>query len=155
MKRARGGGISAGLVLAQVGPVLLYVGLIFTLSSMQQAALSPAVSWLRIPHADKLLHLTEYACLGALGLRALHLDGHGLRPGRALLAMLALGALCGLCDELYQASVPTRDSSLGDWLADLGGVSSGALIARLILGRRATLSAGPRPPAQRESAARR
>lgn len=129
------GGPSARLIAVQAGPVLLCVGLIFALSSLPQARLGAAVSWISLPHADKLMHFSEYALLGALGLRALFLRGRGLSLRRALPAMLALGGLCGLCDELYQATIPTRDASAGDWLADVCGVLAGALIARWILGR--------------------
>lgn len=137
---SKGGGPSVGLVTLQVGPLLLYVGLIFALSSLPQARLGAAVSWIAVPHADKLMHFAEYACLGALGLRALVLRGHGLRLGRALAAAIALGCLCGLGDELYQAAIPTRDSSAGDFLADACGVLAGALIARCFLGRFRTFS---------------
>lgn len=138
-------GLSAGLIAVQAGPVLLYVGLIFALSSLPQSRLGSAATWFAIPHADKLMHFTEYACLGALGLRALFLRGHGLCLTHAFPAMLALGSLCGLCDELYQATIPTRDSSAGDFLADFCGIFAGALIARWFLGRPRTFSRADAP----------
>ncbi len=133
-------GLSAGLIAGQVGPVALYIGMIFALSSLSQSRFGAPASWMAIPNADKLAHLFEYAGLGALGLRALFLRGHGLELRRALPVMIALGGLCGLIDELYQATVPTRDASVGDLLADLCGVTIGATCARILLGRCGVLS---------------
>ncbi|MDR0965732.1 MAG: VanZ family protein [Myxococcales bacterium] len=142
------GELSVGLVVTQVSPVLLYVGLIFALSSLPQAQVSTLTApWLAFPHADKAIHFIEYAFLGALGLRALLLKGHGLSPRRAFPVMLALGGLCALIDELFQATVAARDSSATDWLADIFGIFFGLLIVRLILWR-----AGPFPPPARASA---
>ena len=53
-------GLSAGLIAGQVGPVALYIAMIFALSSLSQSRLSPPASWMAIPNADKLAHLLEY-----------------------------------------------------------------------------------------------
>lgn len=99
-------------------PALAYVALVFSLSSMP--ALRPPV---RFPNADKVIHMTEYAILGWLLVRALRtlppLSG-ALAAG---LVALAIGAAVGVADELHQRSVPGRETSALDWIADMLGLS--------------------------------
>lgn len=98
-------------------PVLLYVGVILTLSA--QPYLRPPFEF---ANADKSYHVLEYFGLGVLLGRAMR----DSRPGRSLLvtALLALllGVLVGAGDETFQRFVPGRDSSLLDLLADTTGV---------------------------------
>lgn len=105
------------------GPLAGYALVIFWLSSMSH----PPVPAVPIPHFDKLLHLIEYAGFGALMCRALAMGGEGLSPRAAVLAAALLGAIYGASDELHQAFVPNRDSSLFDLLADIGGATLGGL----------------------------
>jgi VanZ family protein len=100
-------------------PLILYVGLIFLLSSLSLVPLPlPAISG-----ADKVVHFGEYAVLAVLVARAIH----SLPRPRALwlvclltlLVVVAFGAL----DEAYQSTVPRRQSDALDLLADgLGGL---------------------------------
>ena len=101
-------------------PVLLFVALIFGLSSV--ANLAPPVRW---DNADKLAHLGEYAALGFLLARAY--DGTGILRSRFACILLAVvtGFVTGMLDELWQVHVPGRVSSHLDFLADAGGVVIG------------------------------
>ena len=98
-------------------PLLAYVALIFSLSSMPR--LRPPFGFL---NADKVVHMGEYAVLGWLTGRALHTVPafSGLRASG--LAAIAIGAGVGCADELYQSTVPGRESSVLDWAADFLGV---------------------------------
>jgi VanZ family protein len=89
---------------------------------------------------DKLLHAAAYAVLGLVCLRACHgsLSRLALRP--VLVALLLAGGY-GLLDELHQASVPGRDASLLDWLADLAGVG----VALVLVGSRVALRSRAAP----------
>ena len=110
-------------------PVLVYVAMIFALSSV--ANLTPPVRW---NQADKAAHLVEYTLLGFLLVRAFF----GSRVlatlvGCGLLAMLA-GVGTALADELFQAGVPGRVSSAGDFRMDTAGLLLG--VVAYVLARR-------------------
>ena len=99
-------------------PLITYVAVIFTLSSMQR--LRPPFGFL---NADKVVHMGEYAVLGWLTGRALHtVPRFGGIAISGLLA-IALGAAVGVADELYQSTIPGRESSVLDWSADFMGVT--------------------------------
>jgi VanZ family protein len=72
---------------------------------------------------DKLAHAAEYAVLGFL------LSG-GFAQRRAWIPALLAGAVFGAGDELFQAVIPGRDSSLLDWAADVAGLLVGAATRR-------------------------
>ena len=102
--------------------VLGYVAVIFTLSA-QPGLTVPGT----FQYRDKFAHILEYGGLGVLVWRA----ARATWPNepllkRALLAVLAISAL-GACDEKFQASVPMRESSVYDWMAD----TTGALLSQL------------------------
>lgn len=106
-------------------PVLLYVGVIFTLS---------AQPYLRAPldfhNSDKLMHLGEYGGLGLLLARAVRAGMPARESGRAALVAIALGMAIGACDERFQSIVPGRECSLADWFADSTGVTLATLLHR-------------------------
>ena len=98
-------------------PVLLYVGLIFTVSSLPQI-----VAPVRLDDADKLAHLLEYGVLGYLLVRALRGTRRWQAPLAGGLLALAIGLGIGAADEAYQSTVPGRESSVHDWMADATGL---------------------------------
>lgn len=98
-------------------PLLAYVLLIFTLSSMPR--LRPPFGFL---NADKVIHMGEYAGLGWLTGRALHTIPAMSGLQASGLAAITIGATIGCFDELYQSTVPGRESSVLDWAADFMGV---------------------------------
>jgi VanZ family protein len=102
-------------------PVLLYLVLIFGLSSVRRPPpVAPG------PQIDKVWHLLEYAGLGLLAMRAAR-PGWGSVGERAAL-VLAFGALVGGIDELYQSTVPGRTPAVSDAVADMIGTGLGILV---------------------------
>jgi VanZ family protein len=65
-----------------------------------------------------LVHLLEFALFGFLAARAT-----GSARGGFVLA-----TIWGAIDEIHQAFVPLRSSGLDDWLADLIGAFTGAML---------------------------
>lgn len=111
----------SGRGLAAWAPAGLYAAFIFALSSLSRPPpfVPPALLSL-----DKLLHLAEFAVLGALLARALRAGGWP--PARVLVGALLLGSLYGASDELHQAFVSDRHADLRDWAADTAGAALGA-----------------------------
>ncbi len=111
--------MSARERLARWGPVVLWAGVIFALSSVPSLS-SGLGTWdlfLR-----KAAHVVEYAILGALLARAL--PGYGW-------AILA-GSRYAVSDEVHQSFVSGRTGSPVDWAIDTVGVVAGvAAYARL------------------------
>jgi len=114
------------------GPVFGYAGLIFYLSSQPHPEETlPSI----IKHfSDKVLHVIEYAILGALCYRAFHESQTEAWRKKAVLAAILLTSLYGVSDEVHQAFVPFRESSVLDWVADTVGATLGAILMRRILG---------------------
>jgi VanZ family protein len=104
-------------------PVLLFESLVLYFSSRPHLSLPAG-----IPHLDKVAHFAEYALLGWLLRRALAMTLPGRRGATAMAIVLL--ALLGAGDELFQSTVPGRDSSAWDWLGDLLGGTTGALVAQ-------------------------
>jgi VanZ family protein len=82
-----------------------------------------AVHWL----ARKIAHLSEYAILAALWLRAF-VRGRHLTPRSAALLALAISVAWAILDELHQSFVPSRSAAPTDVALD----TTGALIALAI-----------------------
>ena len=117
-------------------PVFAYVGAIFSLSTIRGAG----TSWL-FPNMDKVMHLLEYSLFGLLLGRAVRFTLSGSKRWVAMVATIGLGAAVGALDELYQAHVPTRNSSVADWVTDVFAVGLAVLLTQIVhvrpLGRRA------------------
>jgi len=109
-------------------PVIVYVGLIFTVSSIHGSSVPEF-----FPNVDKLEHLLEYSLFGLLAGRAIRFTlgptGHRLA---AAFGTIALGAVVGALDELYQSRVPGRSSDPLDWAVDVGAVAVAILATQLI-----------------------
>lgn len=106
------------------GPAAIWAAVLFLLSEVPPDDIPGG--W---GISDKVAHLGVYFVLGAtLAWAAFRVR----RPGRGLFFVF-LGLLYGATDELHQAFVPGRDPSVGDWLADLGGVVLGFFFLRFLL----------------------
>ena len=107
-------------------PPVLYMALIFAISSMEQPPLPmPEFEWLTI---DKLYHFIEYAILGGLLARAfVNVPPKWLPPQRVWITAALLSILYGASDEWHQTFVPGRFATLADWVADVLGSIAGVL----------------------------
>ena len=120
------------------GPVCLYAGLIFVASSMSSPPES--VSSILGKVSDKVLHLCEYALLGAFAYRACRHGAGAWVAGHAVVVAVAGCALYGLSDEIHQLFVPLRQGDPLDLVADSVGAMLGAWTWRLIEGRAVQLT---------------
>lgn len=113
-------------VLWYWGPVALYAGLIFYLSSQSDPEqYVPRLFFLKF--GDKALHAIEYALLGFLCYRAFRYAA-GTWGGRyALLLAVVTATIYGATDEWHQAFVPFRESDRWDLATDVVGAAIGSL----------------------------
>lgn len=120
------------------GPVVLYAGIIFYLSSLPSAE-PPSVfglSWDFDPQKF-VLHIIEYSILGYLLLRAF-VNSHDISFAEKALAMATLfGFAYGITDEVHQYFVPFRTASFFDALADglgsfIGAYGRSSLLPRIL-----------------------
>ena len=104
-------------------PVLAYISLIFVLSA--QPGLTPPF---KFQASDKVAHILEYSVLSILLGRALitlpRLKGTLL----AGLAAVLIGTGIAAADEAFQSTVPNRDSSVYDLIADSIGLTLAQVI---------------------------
>ena len=107
-------------------PSLLYMALIFAISSMEQPPLPmPKFEWLTI---DKLYHFIEYAILGGLLAWAFVKAKPPVVPSALIWGLAAvISILYGASDEWHQTFVPGRLATLADWVADALGSIAGVL----------------------------
>ena len=96
-------------------PVLFWAGLIFTLSAIPGLGTGLG-TWDLV--LRKLAHLSEYAVLGALLVRAVR------RPETAVL----IGSAYAVTDEIHQLFVGGRHGSPVDWAIDTAGIVAGVLL---------------------------
>ena len=98
-------------------PVLLYVALIFWVSSMSGLTLPGSGSG-----TDKFAHAAEYGVLCFLLVRALKESELVDSLGVASAVALVIGLCIGLADELFQSTIPGRESDPADFAADAVGL---------------------------------
>lgn len=103
-------------------PALVYMAVIFTLSSMP--ALMPYAKY--FPLRDKGIHFVEYAVLGFLTTHAAGRTFPTRARGRVVLFGWMTAVLFGVSDELHQAFVPGRSADVFDLAADSLGAAVGA-----------------------------
>ncbi|MBP9854883.1 MAG: VanZ family protein [Candidatus Omnitrophica bacterium] len=102
-------------------PVILYSGIIFYVSSINDLAAPPTIAF-----SDKLCHLIEYGLFGLLLARAVNNTKPGMDQWTLIVISLVGALLYGLSDEFHQSFVPGRSVELFDLLADaLGGFLGG------------------------------
>jgi VanZ family protein len=123
-------------------PVVVWAGVIFTLSSIPSLSTGLG-AWDEV--LRKGAHLTEYAILGALLLRALG----GVAPA------FLLGVAYAVTDEIHQHFVRGRHASPFDVAFDATGVALGLLVALSVQSHRARTKELRRPAAGRDPRAPR
>jgi VanZ family protein len=104
-----------GSVLIRWGPVVLFAGLIFWLSSL--TGVPRLGGW-----SDKLFHFAEYFLFALLLWRALTAEHRGTVDLRRALGVLLIGSVYAASDEVHQSLVPGRYASIYDWFADVAGI---------------------------------
>lgn len=105
---------------------LLYMALIFIVSSLEQPPIPPPkFEWIGI---DKLLHFIEYGILGVLLSIAFVKASPSWFPARWIWVSAALiSILYGASDEIHQMYVPGRFATIADWVSDVIGSIAGVL----------------------------
>lgn len=101
------------------GPVLLWMGFIFTASSIHGNDIACL-----FPYQDVIFHGLAYAVLGFLSCRAFRRTAAGWNPQRIFWSAVILSFAYGLSDEFHQLFVVNRCASL----LDLGIDGAGGLI---------------------------
>ncbi len=108
-------------------PPVLYAVLIIFVSTIP--SVKPPT--LGVDNADKFYHCLEYFVLSLLIFRAFP-DVHSSARRTLLYGLLfGFGLAFGALDETVQFFVPSRDSSVYDWLADAVGYSLGGFLVIL------------------------
>ncbi len=114
--------------LYDFGPLLLWLGLIFWLSSRSTLVEIESQTWERVIY--KSAHMGVYAVLAWLWWRALASPRQATWP--VLLLALGLTILYGISDEIHQRLVPGRHGQIADVLFDAGGALAMVLLIRRV-----------------------
>jgi VanZ family protein len=101
------------------------MALLFLLSSRTDLNAIPS-GW------DKASHAGAYLVLGVLALRACHGGLHRLGLRETSIALL-LTVGYGVLDEVHQWTVPGRQASVLDWLADVVGAIGAIALVGLVV----------------------
>jgi Predicted integral membrane protein len=134
-------------------PVLLWLGVIFVGSTDLMSAehtsriigpilrwFDPSVSTVAIAQVQfvvrKIAHVSEYAILSVLILRALSQAQWRGRALRAASVTLAMSAVFAATDEFHQSFVPSRTASGRDVMIDIVGVLVGVMIYWALVARK-------------------
>jgi VanZ family protein len=105
------------------GPVALYAGFIFYLSS--QSVLPDTLPSFVENLGDKAHHMMTYGFFGLLWYRAFRWSAGPWGASRAVLLAILAATLYGITDEVHQSFVPLRDADPWDVAADaLGAVAA-------------------------------
>lgn len=126
--------------------LLAWAAILYLLSSRSTLPSGP-----EIPYKDKVLHFLYFSGGGFLIALILR-QGRSTLPGagwRWWLAGTFFGMLAGALDEYHQTFTPGRSGNdLGDWIADVTGAGTGALLAWGFLrwAFRRSASGSPQPP---------
>ena len=108
---------SQSIFLGRWLPVFLWAGVIFALSSISQITVAEFFLWDFA--AKKVAHLTEYAVLYALLLRA---------TKKNWVLSFVLTMIYASSDEIHQSFVPGRNAAVYDLAFDFSGAAISAYI---------------------------
>ena len=133
-------------------PVIAWMSLIFIastdLASAQHTSrfIGPFLGWI-LPNISaetiqavqffvrKAAHVTEYAILAALLVRAFSASQRRLLALHVILAV-GVAAVCAAIDEFHQSFVTSRTGAVGDVMIDITGAMLGAAICWTVINRR-------------------
>lgn len=132
--------------LSRYGPLVLWATLIFigsssVLSASNTSVFVRSVLWVFPQTSEATLgflhfllrkagHLTEYAILALLAVRAFRTSSRELLRNRWFWASLLLVVVYSLSDEFHQSFVPSRTGSIYDSMIDsVGGLTALTLVA--------------------------
>lgn len=104
-------------------PVILWMSLIYFLSSLSFSNLPPMVTG-----TDKVVHMTIYAVLCGLMHRALRFQPSARIASMSLILAFSMTPIYGISDELHQLFVPGRSCDIMDLLADLTGAAAYVMV---------------------------
>lgn len=104
-------------ILSAWAPVILWAGLIFTLSGIPHLSSGWRYDFL----LRKIAHITEYFIFTLLAYRGLRLSWN-MNPMSRNLATVAFALTYALLDEIHQSFVPGRAGTLQDVLFDAVGI---------------------------------
>ena len=99
-------------------PALLYMGLILSISSLNQQMVSKYSFGLE----DFMLHAVEYNVLGVLLIWAIYSDKAEIELKQSYRLAMGAGTLFAMADEFLQSFIPSRHASLEDVVADVFGL---------------------------------
>ena len=109
-------------------PVVAWMAVIFSLSSIP----GKDIPDVKLPNFDKLVHITEYAILGILLIRAFSNSAANTSLIKLAIISVCISALYAASDEAHQYFVIDRTPDIMDFLAD----SIGAIIGVYLYHRR-------------------
>ena len=115
--------------LKYFAPAFVYVGLIITLSSLNQRLVSN-YSW---GVEDFILHTLEYHFYGVRLIWAVLREKSWLELKSSYRLAVSIGAISAIGDEIYQSFVPSRYSTMEDVVADIFGVILSIITFSLIM----------------------
>ncbi len=115
--------------LKYFAPAFVYVGLIITLSSLNQRLVSN-YSW---GVEDFILHTLEYHFYGVTLIWAVLREKSWLELKSSYRLAVSIGAISAIGDEIYQSFVPSRYSTMEDVVADIFGVILSIITFSLIM----------------------
>ncbi len=125
-------------------PVLIWMALIFTLSSIPGSILAK----IEFPYAHPMAHSMLYGMLYYLCFRALNHHRIGkMKTSFSLITALLIVGIYGASDEFHQSFVPGRTEELKDLLIDLSAAL--VVMAGIVAVKKITKHDGGSPPSPR------
>jgi VanZ family protein len=107
----------------------IYAALVFYWMILLVATSLPTHSLPDIGGGDKIKHFSAYMVLSVLlSLSLLVQDKSRFLKKYAFISAVVIAAVYGLFDEIHQMFIPGRTCEFMDWVADVGGAITGALI---------------------------
>jgi VanZ family protein len=107
---------------------MAWIGTIFYLSSQSHPKGASSADLIPIIRGDLAIHFGLYFILGALTFIALK-SVRDVKPQAYIrVLVVSMVGLVATADEIYQAFVSVRTSSVWDWLADMAGGASAVLV---------------------------